>query len=61
LTLERRKGLRQGRKLVLASDGTEVTAILVIRDVDQAMVKGIAWAFRGGRLRRLVEKLIEPS
>jgi hypothetical protein len=43
---------RAGRKLVLAPDGTEVTAAPVARHVDNAMVKAIARAFRW---RRLIE------
>lgn len=37
---------RGGRKLVLAPDGTNVTAAVVPRRVDSAMVKAIARAFR---------------
>jgi hypothetical protein len=37
---------RGGRKLVLAPDGTSVTAAPVIRHIDNAMVKAIARAFR---------------
>ena len=37
---------RGGRKLVLAPDGAEITAALVTRHVDNAMVKAIARAFR---------------
>ena len=37
---------RGGRKLVLAPDGAEVTAALVTRHIDNAMVKAIARAFR---------------
>jgi hypothetical protein len=37
---------RGGRKLVLAPDGTNVTAAPVTRHVDNAMIKAIAWAFR---------------
>jgi hypothetical protein len=37
---------RGGRKLVLAPDGAEVTAMPVTRHVDNAMVKAIARAFR---------------
>ena len=37
---------RGGRKLVLAPDGTNVTAAPVCRHVDNAMVKAIARAFR---------------
>lgn len=37
---------RGGRKLVLAPDGTEVTAAPVVRHVDSAMVKAVARAFR---------------
>jgi len=37
---------RGGRKLVLAPDGAEVTAVPVTRHVDNAMVKAIARAFR---------------
>lgn len=37
---------RGGRKLVLAADGSEVTAAPVTHHVDNAMVKAIARAFR---------------
>ena len=37
---------RGGRKLVLAPDGTDVTAAPVSRHIDNAMVKAIARAFR---------------
>ena len=37
---------RGGRKLVLAPDGTNVTAAPVARHIDNAMVKAIARAFR---------------
>ena len=37
---------RGGRKLVLAPDGTDVTAAPVARHIDNAMVKAIARAFR---------------
>jgi hypothetical protein len=37
---------RGGRRLVLAPDGTEVTAAPVCRRIDSAMVKAIARAFR---------------
>ena len=37
---------RRGRKLVLAPDGAEVTAMPVTRHVDNALVKAIARAFR---------------
>lgn len=37
---------RGGRKLVLAPDGADITATLVTRHVDNAMVKAIARAFR---------------
>ena len=37
---------RGGRKLVLAPDGTNVTAAPVCRQIDNAMVKAIARAFR---------------
>ena len=37
---------RGGRKLVLAPDGTNVTAAPVSRHIDNAMVKAIARAFR---------------
>jgi hypothetical protein len=37
---------RGGRKLVLAPDGTNVTAAPVRRHIDNAMVKAIAQAFR---------------
>jgi hypothetical protein len=37
---------RGGRRLVLAPDGTNVTAASVIRHIDNAMVKAIARAFR---------------
>jgi hypothetical protein len=37
---------RGGRKLVLAPDGTNVTAASVCRHIDNAMVKAIARAFR---------------
>ena len=37
---------RGGRKLVLAPDGTNVTAAPVSRQIDNAMVKAIARAFR---------------
>ena len=37
---------RGGRKLVLAPDGTNVTAAPVCRHIDNAMVKAIARAFR---------------
>jgi len=37
---------RGGRRLVLAPDGTEVTAAPVRRRIDSAMVKAIARAFR---------------
>ena len=37
---------RGGRKLVLAPDGTNVTAAPVRRHIDNAMVKAIARAFR---------------
>ena len=37
---------RGGRKLVLAPDGTNVTAAPVVRRIDNAMVKAIARAFR---------------
>lgn len=37
---------RGGRRLVLAPDGTDVTAAQVRRHVDNAMVKAIARAFR---------------
>jgi hypothetical protein len=37
---------RGGRKLVLAPDGTRVTAAPVSRHIDNAMVKAIARAFR---------------
>lgn len=37
---------RGGRKLVLAPDGAEVTAVPVTRHVDNALVKAIARAFR---------------
>jgi virulence-associated protein VagC len=38
--------LRGGRKLILAANGTAVTATPVTRHVDNAMVKAIARAFR---------------
>jgi hypothetical protein len=37
---------RGGRKLVLAPDGGDITAVPVTRHVDNAMVKAIARAFR---------------
>ena len=37
---------RGGRKLVLAPDGTDVTAAPIRRHIDNAMVKAIARAFR---------------
>lgn len=37
---------RGGRKLVLAPDGAEVTAVPMTRHVDNAIVKAIARAFR---------------
>lgn len=37
---------RGGRKLVLAPDGTDMTAAPVARHIDNAMVKAIARAFR---------------
>jgi hypothetical protein len=37
---------RGGRKLVLAADGTDVTAAPVCRHVDNAMIKAVARAFR---------------
>jgi hypothetical protein len=37
---------RGGRKLVLAPDGTNITAALVTRHIDNTMVKAIARAFR---------------
>ena len=37
---------RGGRKLVLAPDGTNVTTATVRRNIDSAMVKAIARAFR---------------
>ena len=37
---------RGGRKLVLAPDGTNVTAAPISRHIDNAMVKAIARAFR---------------
>ena len=37
---------RGGRRLVLAPDGTDVTAAPVARHIDNAMVKAIARAFR---------------
>jgi hypothetical protein len=37
---------RGGRKLILAPDGTNVTATPVSRHIDSAMVKAIARAFR---------------
>ena len=37
---------RGGRKLVLAPDGTNITAAPVCRHIDNAMVKAIARAFR---------------
>ena len=37
---------RGGRRLVLAPDGTDVTAAPVARHIDNAMVKAVARAFR---------------
>jgi hypothetical protein len=37
---------RGGRKLVIAPDGTNLTAVPVSRHIDNAMVKAIARAFR---------------
>ena len=37
---------RGGRKLVVAPDGTNITAAPVCRHIDNAMVKAIARAFR---------------
>ncbi len=37
---------RGGRKLVIAPDGTNVTAVPIYRHIDNAMVKAIARAFR---------------
>ena len=41
---------RGGRKIVLAPDGTNVTAPPVTRHIDNAMVKAIARAFRWRRI-----------
>jgi hypothetical protein len=47
---------RGGRKLVLAPDGTNVTAAPVRRHIDNAMVKAIARAFAGASFYRSISR-----